>query len=119
MAVSLLLDPWLQRQLGQQVARRTHGQYRPHVGARRTSRWQRAVRLTAIGLRPAATATDTRPRIRLDVARLNVTSTREPRFSVFPLWRQGIVSGLFHSIGVPQKLAQKLSESKAEAPRPR
>ncbi|WP_019947834.1 hypothetical protein [Hymenobacter aerophilus] len=47
------------------------------------------------------------------------TSTREPRFSVFTLWRQGIVSGLFNNVGVPQKLAQKLSESKDEAPLPK
>jgi hypothetical protein len=48
-----------------------------------------------------------------------MTSTREPRFSVFTLWRQGIVSGLFHNVGVPQKLAQKLSESKDEGPLPK
>ncbi|OGX85285.1 hypothetical protein [Hymenobacter glacialis] len=48
-----------------------------------------------------------------------MTSTREPRFSVFTLWRQGIVSGLFHNVGVPQPIAQKLSESKDEAPLPR
>lgn len=46
-------------------------------------------------------------------------STREPRFSVFTLWRQGIVSGLFHNVGVPQPLAQKLSETKDEAPLPK
>ena len=48
-----------------------------------------------------------------------MTSTREPRFSVFTLWRQGVVSGLFHNVGVPQPLAQKLSESKDEAPLPK
>ena len=48
-----------------------------------------------------------------------MTSTREPRFSVFTLWRQGVVSGLFNNVGVPQKLAQKLSENKDEAPLPK
>jgi hypothetical protein len=48
-----------------------------------------------------------------------MTSTREPRFSVFTLWRQGVVSGLFNNVGVPQKIAQKLSESKDEAPLPK
>ncbi|MFC7668304.1 hypothetical protein ACFQT0_13640 [Hymenobacter humi] len=48
-----------------------------------------------------------------------MTSTREPRFSVFTLWRQGVVSGLFNNVGVPQKIAQKLSEAKDEAPLPR
>jgi hypothetical protein len=47
------------------------------------------------------------------------TSKREPRFSVFTLWRQGVVSGLFDNVGVPQKLAQKLSESADEAPLPK
>jgi len=49
----------------------------------------------------------------------DMTSTREPRFSVFTLWRQGLVSGLFNNMGVPQKLAQKLSEKKDEAPLPK
>jgi hypothetical protein len=38
-------------------------------------------------------------------------SRRERRFSVFSLWRQGLVSGLLHSAGVPAKLAKGLSES--------
>ena len=62
---------------------------------------------------------DQNPRKRGELVTGEMTSTREPRFSVFSLWRQGIVSGLFHSIGVPQKLAQKLSESKDEAPLPK
>jgi hypothetical protein len=48
-----------------------------------------------------------------------MTSTREPRFSVFTLWRQGVVSGLFHSVGLPQPLAQKISQTKDEGPLPR
>lgn len=47
-----------------------------------------------------------------------MTSHREPRFSVFSLWRQGIVSGGLHSVGVPQKLAQKLSQSQDKAALP-
>jgi hypothetical protein len=62
---------------------------------------------------------DQNPRKRGELVSGEMTSTREPRFSVFTLWRQGIVSGLFNNVGVPQKLAQKLSESKDEAPLPK
>ncbi|GAB2792642.1 hypothetical protein HNQ93_003630 [Hymenobacter luteus] len=41
-----------------------------------------------------------------------VLSAREPRFSVFSLWRQGLVSGMLNSAGVPTGLAKKLSEAK-------
>ncbi|MBX0288920.1 DUF748 domain-containing protein [Hymenobacter sp. HSC-4F20] len=41
----------------------------------------------------------------------SMTSTRERRYSVFSLWRQGIVSGLLNSAGVPAALAKKLSEA--------
>ncbi|MCB2377476.1 hypothetical protein LGH70_07780 [Hymenobacter sp. BT635] len=37
-------------------------------------------------------------------------SRRDVRVSVFSLWRQGLVSGLLHSIGAPQKMAQSISE---------
>ena len=37
-------------------------------------------------------------------------SGRERRYSVFTLWRQGLVSGLLNSAGVPKPLAKKLSE---------
>jgi hypothetical protein len=62
---------------------------------------------------------DQNPRKRGKLVSGEMTSTREPRFSVFTLWRQGVVSGLFHNVGVPQKLAQKLSESADEAPLPK
>ena len=62
---------------------------------------------------------DQNPRKRGELVTGQMTSTREPRFSVFTLWRQGMVSGLFNNVGVPQKLAQKLSESKDEAPLPK
>ena len=62
---------------------------------------------------------DQNPRKRGTLVTGEMTSTREPRFSVFTLWRQGMVSGLFHSVGVPQKLAQNLSENKDEAPLPK
>lgn len=39
-----------------------------------------------------------------------MSSGRERRFSVFSLWRQGLVSGLLNSAGVPSGLAKKLSE---------
>ncbi|TGE06562.1 DUF748 domain-containing protein [Hymenobacter fodinae] len=40
-----------------------------------------------------------------------IVSARERRFSVFSLWRQGLVSGMLTSAGVPLPLAKKLSES--------
>lgn len=40
----------------------------------------------------------------------SMNSGRELRFSVFTLWRQGIVSGMLNSAGVPAPLAKKLSE---------
>ncbi|MBD2716462.1 hypothetical protein KBK19_15580 [Microvirga sp. STR05] len=40
-----------------------------------------------------------------------MASRRELRYSVFSLWRQGLVSGLLNSAGVPKPLAKKLSES--------
>ena len=45
-------------------------------------------------------------------------SRREPRFSVFSLWRQGVVSGLLNNAGVPKPLAKKLSESQDKGPLP-
>ncbi|WP_210517248.1 hypothetical protein [Hymenobacter terricola] len=68
-----LLDPWLRRTLEKQVTKQTHGQYRLQVGALHTSLWHGAIRLRNLRLRPAATVADTLPRVRLDVARLNVT----------------------------------------------
>ena len=47
-----------------------------------------------------------------------ITSKREPRFSVLVLWRQGVVSGLFNSIGLPTGIAQKISQSQDTAPLP-
>ncbi|WP_139920562.1 hypothetical protein [Hymenobacter sp. DG01] len=41
-----------------------------------------------------------------------VLSAREARFSVFSLWRQGLVSGMLNSAGVPAGLSKKLSEAK-------
>ncbi|UOQ77886.1 hypothetical protein MUN84_04365 [Hymenobacter sp. 5516J-16] len=40
-----------------------------------------------------------------------IASSRERRYSVFSLWRQGMVSGLLHSAGVPAGMAKKLSEA--------
>ncbi len=48
-----------------------------------------------------------------------IASQRERRFAVFVLWRQGLISGLLNSVGVPQKLAQKLSEGKDQGPLPK
>ena len=48
-----------------------------------------------------------------------MTSKREPRFSVFVLWRQGLVAGLLNNVGLPQPLAQKLSQGQDVAPLPR
>ncbi|MBD2720606.1 hypothetical protein [Hymenobacter armeniacus] len=73
LVVQHYLDPWLRRQLEQQVSAQTHGQYRLQIGALETSLWQRAMRLQNVRLRPAAQVADTLPRLRLDAARLNVT----------------------------------------------
>ncbi|WP_201978204.1 AsmA family protein [Hymenobacter rubidus] len=48
----------------------------------------------------------------------DMTSKREPRFSVFVLWRQGVVSGLLNNIGLPKGIAQKISQSQDVAPLP-
>ncbi|MCA8831070.1 AsmA family protein [Hymenobacter pini] len=40
-----------------------------------------------------------------------INSARELRYSVFSLWRQGLVSGLLNSAGVPAGIAKKLSEA--------
>ena len=81
-----LLDPWLRRKLEQQVATQTHGQYRLQVGALHTSLWQRAIRLSGLRLRPAATVADTLPRARLDVAHLHITG-----IGLLALLRKGVV----------------------------
>ena len=39
-----------------------------------------------------------------------VRSDRDRRYSVFTIWMQGVVSGLLHSVGVPAKLAEEISE---------
>ncbi|SDY67718.1 AsmA family protein [Hymenobacter psychrophilus] len=80
------LDPWLHKKLEQQVTAQTHGQYRLQVGELRTNLWQRAVRLTRLRLRPAATLADTLPRVRVDVAQLNVTG-----IGLLALLRKGVV----------------------------
>ncbi|WP_303311836.1 hypothetical protein [Hymenobacter sp. BT730] len=40
-----------------------------------------------------------------------IQSSRNPRVSVFAIWQQGLVSGMLNSIGVPGKLAKKMSEA--------
>jgi hypothetical protein len=47
-----------------------------------------------------------------------VRTRREPRNSVFSAWRQGLISGVLNSVGVPEKMAQKLSQSQKTAPLP-
>ena len=81
-----MLDPWLRRKLEQQVTTQTHGQYRLQVGALHSSLWQRAVRLSALRLRPAATVADTLPRVKLDVAQLDITG-----IGLLALLRNGVV----------------------------
>ena len=80
------LDPWLRRELEQQVATQTHGQYRLRVGELKTSLWQRAIRLRGVRLRPAATVADTLPLLRLDMAQLHVTG-----IGLVALLRKGVV----------------------------
>ncbi|QKG54543.1 hypothetical protein [Hymenobacter sp. BRD67] len=52
------------------------------------------------------------PRANGRLAPGRLRTNRDPRFAVFVLWRQALVSGLLNSAGVPQALAQKLSEGK-------
>lgn len=47
-----------------------------------------------------------------------LSTRRDLRSSVFSAWRQGLISGGLHSVGVPQKLAQKLSQSQTTVPLP-
>ena len=81
-----LLDPWLRRQLEQQVTTQTHGQYRLQVGELHTSLWQRAIRLSGLRLRPAATVADTLPRVRADVRQIDITG-----IGLLALLRKGVV----------------------------
>jgi hypothetical protein len=46
----------------------------------------------------------------------DMTSRRDLKSSVFTAWRQGLMTGLLNSAGVPQKMAQKLSQSKHTTP---
>ncbi|MGI4863295.1 MAG: hypothetical protein ACRYFZ_05180 [Janthinobacterium lividum] len=48
----------------------------------------------------------------------DMTSRRELQSSVFSAWRQGLISGLLNSAGVPSKMAQKLSQSQSTVPLP-
>ncbi|MDB5233600.1 MAG: hypothetical protein JWR44_593, partial [Hymenobacter sp.] len=80
------LDPWLRRTLEKQVVKQTHGQYQLSVGELHTSLFQRAIRLSHLRLRPAAQVADTLPRLRLDVAQLNVTGV-----GLLALLRKGVV----------------------------
>jgi hypothetical protein len=61
---------------------------------------------------------DENPRKRGKLIIGDMTSRREPKFAVFSLWRQGLVTGLLNSIGLPQKLARQLSESQDKGPLP-
>jgi len=49
----------------------------------------------------------------------DMASRRELRFSVFSAWRQGLVSGLLNSAGVPAPLARHFSEAQTTAPLPK
>lgn len=107
------LDPWLLRTLEKQVSAQTHGQYRLQVDELRTSLWQRAVRLRDVRLRPAATVADTLPRVRLDMAQLNVTGV-----GLLALWRKGVVpvdslvldSARIEVLALPKKAAKNANQ---------
>ena len=43
-----------------------------------------------------------------------IESKRERRYSVFALWKQGLVSGAINSIGLRAEKARKMSEKKNE-----
>jgi hypothetical protein len=48
----------------------------------------------------------------------DMASPRELHFSVFSAWRQGLITGLLNSAGVPHKLALKLTQSQKTVPLP-
>lgn len=52
------------------------------------------------------------PRANGRLAPGSLRTTRDLHAAVFVLWRQALVSGLLNSAGVPQPIAQKLSEGK-------
>jgi hypothetical protein len=47
-----------------------------------------------------------------------MSTRRDLRSSVFSAWRQGLISGGLHSVGVPQKIAQDLSQNQKTVPLP-
>jgi len=53
---------------------------------------------------------DENPRRRGTLKLGYIESRRDLRLSVFSLWRQGLVSGMLNSIGIPKKMAQSFSE---------
>ncbi|MDJ0366990.1 hypothetical protein QMK33_17715 [Hymenobacter sp. H14-R3] len=77
------LDPWLRRQLTQQVTKQTHGQYTLAVNDLRTELLARSLHLRGVVLRPATpTLADTLPRLEARLARLDLHGV-----GLLALWR--------------------------------
>ncbi|GAB3635714.1 hypothetical protein GCM10027422_13040 [Hymenobacter arcticus] len=77
------LDPWLRRQLTQQVASQTHGQYALVVSNLRTELLARSLHLRGVALRPTTpTLADTLPRLTARLARLDLHGV-----GLLALWR--------------------------------
>ncbi|UOQ71754.1 hypothetical protein [Hymenobacter cellulosilyticus] len=74
---SLLLDPWLRTTLEKQVAAKSQGRYRLHIGELHTSLWGRSVQVRNIRLRPAKagpqSSSTALPRLLADVPELRIT----------------------------------------------
>jgi hypothetical protein len=67
------LDPWLRRHLEQQVATKTHGQYRLQVADLRTTLLARSLHLRGLALRPTTpTLADTLPHLEAHLASLDL-----------------------------------------------
>ncbi|WP_226176574.1 hypothetical protein [Hymenobacter lucidus] len=73
----LLLDPWLQRTLEQQVATQSQGRYQLRIGELHTSLWHRSVLVQHIRLRPAKADSQwhktTLPHLLTDIEQLRIT----------------------------------------------
>lgn len=83
------LDPWLRGKLERAVATQTHGQYALHVAGLRTELLARSLHLRGVALHPAtAQVADTLPRLRLRLARLDLSGV-----GLLALWR-GHLAGI-------------------------
>jgi hypothetical protein len=48
----------------------------------------------------------------------DIQTPRELQFSTFTAWRQGLIVGFLHNVGIPQKLASKVGQSSQDTALP-